>query len=261
MSTYYVGWDVGALYCKKRKLKKGNYSSHDALCILDENGAIISTYDEPISVNTMLEKKSVIAFICNFIIGKSDNFKPRENDKFIIAIDGVFRWPSVLADIYKEELDIKLDIIATVNDAIKNRYLYRLTEMFVKEKIDERNRKIKKGCQTNNPFSVVQNSIGSQSIKVMCFLQIFGFKQRQRIGVWEDDNGNLAIETYPSVVNEKKGDTDCQDAYICASLAKMFSEQEMELFAPPQNLNPEILKTEGWIWFPKEPVKLDLNKI
>ena len=96
----------------------------------------------------------------------------------------------------------------------------------------------------------------------MCFLQIFGFRQSKE-GVWTDDNGNIAIETYPSAVNDKKGKTDLQDAYICAYLAKLFSIQEKEekLFDPRHYLKPEILRAEGWIWFPKKPEKLNLKNI
>ena len=260
MNTYYVGWDVGALYCQDRS------KSHDALCILGEGPEVLWSYDKAIPVSKMLKSSNngIIGFLNNVLEPSTNQSIINKGDKLIIAIDGVFRWPSALEDIFNKELDIG---IATANDAISNRYLYRITEKFVKEKMIERNKKKQDGIfkqgKTNNPFSVVQNSIGSQSIKVMCFLQIFKFQQSQRIGVWEDPNGNLAIETYPSVVNNTKGDTDWQDAYICASLAKMFSKQETkekQLFDPPQNLDPETLREEGWIWFPKEPVEL-LNKI
>lgn len=245
MNTYYVGWDVGALYCQDKS------KSHDALCIIgegpDSDVKVLGSYDNAIPVSKMSgsSNSNVIVFL-NKMFNKQII---SEGDKIIIAIDGVFRWPNALADIFNDK---NIEFATENVEAINDRYLFRETERFVKEKLKWK----------RNPFSVIQNSIGSQSIKVMYFLQVFGFRPSEdEIGVWTDGN-NIAIETYPSACNIQKGQTDLQDAYICACLAKMFDKQKKDgkLFEPPQNYDTKGLRKEGWIWFPKPESTLKLRK-
>ena len=104
-------------------------------------------------------------------------------------------------------------------------------------------------------MSVIQDSIGSQSTKVIYFLRHFQFKQ-ENVGIWETVNGNIAIETYPSVVGEKGNDID--DAKICATLAWRCRHDKSSLYQPDEatdNFDLETIKKikkEGWIWFPKK---------
>ena len=121
--------------------------------------------------------------------------------------------------------------------SIQNSLLFRYTERFVSDK-------------ERKPLSVIQDSIGSQSTKVIYFLRHFQFKQ-ENVGIWETMNRNIAIETYPSVVGEKGNDID--DAEICANLAWKFRHDKSRLYQPDnETKHLETIKIEGWIWFPQK---------
>ncbi len=232
MSTYYVGWDVGALYCKAQS------KSHDALCVLDENEKVIVRNESPIIVPSLPD--SIYDFCC---------IKQLNTNRLIIAIDGVFRWPEAMHKIDYDKINFET---LTSTSAIENAYLFRETERFVKTKL-----KMKK-----NPFSVVQDSIGSQSIKVIAFLNKYNFTSSQKEpGIWKDGFNNIAIETYPSVVNNCKGKSDLQDAYICAKLAKMFDKDKSNLYVPSECPKAVESIDEGWIWFPKQRLNLEQTDI
>lgn len=231
MATYYVGWDVGAWYCDK------NAHSRDAIVVLDENKVIVASRRRV--VRRELTKNNIHEFLNEFL---KDSFYPHNRqfnakDNFVFAIDAVFSFPYGVTELLAGKNYI-LDAEAwDEGKSIQNSLLFRYTERFVSDK-------------ERKPLSVIQDSIGSQSTKVIYFLRHFQFEQ-ENVGIWETVNGNIAIETYPSVVGEKGNDID--DAKICANLAWRFRHDKSSLYQPDnETKHLETIKKEGWIWFPKK---------
>jgi hypothetical protein len=159
---------------------------------------------------------------------------------------------------------------ATHNKDLDNPLLYRKTEQVLKA-----------------GFSVVAQSIGSQSTKGIAFLKALGAAQ-QKWGVWTKDHITL-IETYPKAcllsdgfvawiatldlrqdvhvrkkpIKKKKGQEvsteeakgeliiqdDTFDAAVCACLARAFADKSIPLVHPPVTGSKEE-KQEGWIFYP-----------
>ena len=227
MATYYVGWDVGAWYCDK------NAHSRDAIVVLNENKNIVASWRGV--VRRELKKNNIHEFLNEFFCSPNRQFYAKDN--FVFAIDAVFSFPYGVTELLAGKNYI-LDAEAwDEGKSIQNSLLFRYTERFVSDK-------------ERKPLSVIQDSIGSQSTKVIYFLRHFQFKQ-ENVGIWETMNGNIAIETYPSVVGEKGNDID--DAEICANLAWQFRHDKSSLYQPDnETKHLETIKKEGWIWFPQK---------
>ncbi|MDD2479480.1 MAG: hypothetical protein PHS31_06280 [Victivallaceae bacterium] len=234
MRMYYVGWDVGAWHCDN------NSNSRDAIAVLNEDNGF--KFEKRSCVREQLNTESVACFLNKYF----DSTEFKESDSFYFAIDAPFGWSLAFQKLLRGEKVSFFDFTNTrARDkgekkakkmAIDNPFLFRDTEQFVEGKIKK-------------PLSAVQDSIGSQSTKAMFFLQKFGFIQ-SKPGVWKKENCT-AIETYPSVVADKKGIDDIADAKICARLAKLFATSPDELYHPDKN----YIESEGWIWSPKKPLK------
>lgn len=222
MATYFVGWDVGAWYCDK------NSNSRDAICVYDQNGHEVCTRRQV--VRTELQESSVSDFLNAFF--RLDKFF-HETDYFYFAIDAVFAFPLGLQKLQKGNEFLLSPEAWEIGNSIENNLLFRYTEKFVAE-------------QMKRPLSVIQDSIGSQSTKIMYFLQRFLFKP-ENTGVWSCVNAK-AIETYPSILGQKG--TDEEDAKLCAMLAKRFVDMRNDLVQPPAEFE-EVIEKEGWIWFPQ----------
>ena len=227
MAIYYVGWDVGAWNCDK------NAHSRDAIVVLNENKNIVASRRGV--VRRELKKNNIHEFLNEFFCSPNRQFYAKDN--FIFAIDAVFSFPYGVTELLAGKKYI-LDAEAwNEGKSIQNSLLFRYTERFVSDK-------------ERKPLSVIQDSIGSQSTKVIYFLRHFQFKQ-ENVGIWETMNRNIAIETYPSVVGEKGNDID--DAEICANLAWKFRHDKSRLYQPDnETKHLETIKIEGWIWFPQK---------
>jgi hypothetical protein len=104
-------------------------------------------------------------------------------------------------------------------------------------------------------MSAVQDSIGSQASKGMHVIARFA-PRIVECGVWSGGKGRLtAIETYPTpcrgsaLVLERLdghlyGDSDRDDAEVCAIIASIFATDRGRLQCP----GPEVPEREGWIW-------------
>lgn len=229
MAIYYVGWDVGAWYCDK------NSRSRDAIYVLDENKEEVASRRQVIR-RELNDCNSIHEFL-NKILGLSTNRQFNAADQFVFAIDAVFSFPYGVTELLAGENYILEADAWGEGKSIQNSLLFRYTERFVAGKI-------------RKPLSVIQDSIGSQSTKAMYFLRHFQFKQ-ENVGIWETTNGNIAIETYPSIVGEKGKDLD--DARICANLAWQFMHDKNSLYQPDNETEHlKTIKKEGWIWFPQK---------
>ncbi len=237
MSTYYVGWDVGAWHCDN------NRKSQDALFISNELRKHLCIRDQL--------KEATIEDFLNKCLGATDF---TNEDSFYFAIDAVFSWPEAVLNLLNK---------AKANEAIPekfstNPFLFRYTEQVISAKLNKQ------------PQSVVQNQIGSQSTKIIFFLQKFNFQreERENIGVWKIPNREIyAIETYPALLDNQDNNTlpnqDLKDAQKCQILAKMFKTTRCKLMSPIEyiqgntttkegDLFKKRVYSEGWIWLPKD---------
>lgn len=275
MSTYYVGWDVGAWNCSGGK----NPQSHDAIAVFDKDFNFVSCGLGNIKAS-LLNSTNFADFLSKFaVLDKEKNKLPiafyKQNDRFIIAIDAVLGWPKNFLrlitepDILREELEALFPNGASIG----NKFLFRQTEREV--------------GTTKMPLSAVKDQIGSQSTKAIFLLKYLGFS-KEGCSAWKDKDGNIAIETYPGAVlvtfNRKipnelnciqedlseyrlsystKGlkkdllfsfevshdgktaeaiDIDLQDAIVCSWIAKTY-KKEMDTSIEPY-------ASEGRIWLP-----------
>ena len=236
MSTYYVGWDVGAWHCEK------NTSIKDCFCLLDEKGCAIFPYNRFCVSNAILNQDSFLNFI-----GTIFSHKFSTSDKFVIGIDAVFCWPKSFVSLInaKEPKDITYKPTGW-KKAINNEILFRKTEYIIAHK--------------HKPLSAVQGQIGSQSTKVIYFLKKYGFKsQKSSPGVWKTGNAT-AVETYPAILDS--GDhSDVIDAVLCAKLAYVFRIMPKLLISPVTIEEKKAAMEEGWIWVPKQPIEPYFPKV
>lgn len=205
MATYCVGWDVGAWHCDK------NTKSKDCIYVIDSAGKKIFEPKRQ-CVRNQLKTNTICEFLNTYFNEK--RFTPE--DTIIFAIDAVFRWPNGLQKLFCDVLPDFPDN----NKAIENVMLYRYTE--------------KKVSKNHMALSAVQHMIGSQSTKIMYFLQKYEFKQGNELGVWKTNAGKIkAIETYPALLAEKNTKrTDIEDAKRCATLAMQYECKRNELCCP-----------------------------
>ncbi len=229
MSIYYVGWDVGAWHCDS------NSKSKDALFISDK-------LYKRLCIRDQLKNETVEGFLNECL----DKNCFGNEDAFYFAIDAVFSWPEAFLNLLNK---------STTEEAIPakfsiNPFLFRYTEQEISGKLNKQ------------PQSVVQNQIGSQSTKIIFFLQKYNF-QREKVGVWKIPNRKIyAIETYPALLSLSEGNNelvrsnqDLIDAQKCQHLAQMFATNQGSLMSPSDYCNAhellERIRDEGWIWLPK----------
>ena len=237
MSTYYVGWDVGAWHCEK------NTKSKDCFCLLDENGCAILPYNRSCVSDEILQKECFLDFIRTIF--------PRQTfskcDEFIIGIDAVFCWPKNFVSLINAKGPKDITYKPTGwEGAINNEILFRKTEYIIAHK--------------HKPLSAVQGQIGSQSTKVIYFLKKYGFKvDSSSPGVWKSGKA-IAIETYPAILDSGDHD-DVTDAKLCAKLARVFHVMPAKLISPETEEEKEAAKEEGWIWVPRQPIEQYFPKV
>lgn len=243
MSTYYVGWDVGAWHCDK------NSDSKDCLCLLKEGNNGLEFVTKRFCVREHFIQTSLLEFL-NFIFQEiknedNENIILGEDDRIILAIDAVFCWPKMFVDLIRGSDLVYNDFIID-SGAINNKILYRNTEQII--------------AKRHKPISVVQGQIGSQSTKIMYFLKRYGFMIKEP-GIWQTSNGKItAIETYPAVLDGKAKHDDETDAKLCATLAFVFAEDlktkkaNKRLLNWPTERQIDSASNEGWIWVPNKSI-------
>ena len=169
MSTYYVGWDVGAWHCDH------NRKSQDALFISDK-------LNKQLCIRDQFNKETIEDFL-NECLDNTSKFT--DEDSFYFAIDAVFSWPKAVLDLLNEAIAKE----AIPEKFSTNPFLFRYTEQ-------EISRKLKK-----QPQSVVQNQIGSQSTKIIFFLKRYNFQREsfENLGVWKIPNKKNADLKKPAI--------------------------------------------------------------
>lgn len=255
MKKYYIGWDVGAWHCKK------DSKSKDAFAIIDENRNLIGNLWE---TNGGTDLKSIIHETVDkdkykrtsFFIKKifslcGEEEKYDEDDFFCIAIDTPLGWTSSFRELLTMwssntfDKDLQLGDMDSKNN---NPLLTRKTEK-----------------RFDNPLSVIQDQIGSQSTKAMYLLSLLK-PHKINTGVWKTKYPNLTIiETYPApcmrslaFIQHMKdikpepptiSSPDKFDALVCANLAWCFENppHNNSIDSPPAEIDP----AEGWIFAPE----------
>ena len=188
MNTYYVGWDVGAWKCKKQKYAP---SSQDCITILDSNerllfawmGNIQSPLGSPNALlASLMNDKDNICYLSDNNEFMNNKAVSNESMQFIIAIDAVLGMPRHALLLFN--LDGKHEKIC-YNDC--NDLIFRKTE--------------KRSVFTRQPFSILQDSLGSQATKALTFLRHWKFKWDAVKFIWKKGE-HIAFETYPSAARE-----------------------------------------------------------
>lgn len=246
MTTFSIGWDVGAWISKKG----------DALWILD---AELNTYGKPQHGNwgADIQKAGTAGEFLGSCFKRCETDLPTDTSAVTLAIDAPLAFPAGFVRLLAGECAKQ----EPLGKAIDNPYLFRKTEVFAAM------------ARKRNPLSPLQDQIGSQATKIAHVLAKFGLKNNGD-GVWQTvGDGGLridVIEAYPAMCKEslngpvlpgplkKQFDTitaklapatgDERDALICALIAHLHRHERDKLHAPTQ---AHYLPEEGWIWFPK----------
>lgn len=196
--------------------------------------------------------------------------RPEKTSSLFMALDTPLGWPKGFRKLLQGELPSDWIYQASSKD-LDNPLLYRRTERVL-----------------GSGFSVVAQSIGSQSTKGMALILALGAKHKTW-GVWSIENVSL-IETYPKAcllsnvfvewmssldldhdirewanpikINGEQNEPEFQpervlviqddtfDAAVCCCLARAFASKELPLVNPP-NAEAEEDQDEGWIFFPQ----------
>ena len=243
MSTYYVGWDVGAWKCSD----KGN--SCDAIVwACDENQSL--PLETKYYIGNIVERINNIS-MHNIV---TELLEAQSTDHVYIAIDAALGWPNefmlLLNNKHTQQYtpDIK-------NKCFDNRLLYRDTERDVY---------VKTGYRIL-PKSTVGDRIGGHSTKIISILKK-GDAIPNKEGIWNYTNeagGSITVfETYPTAVKHfisektlegvfifKKDEkrSDYIDAVYCLYIAYEYTKKTLS--APPPQLDASL---EGWIWLPQK---------
>lgn len=265
MGKYYIGWDVGAWHCKEKSKED---KSQDAIAILDEGRNLIkgiwegNLKDHILKAVKEVEPKNRVEYFLTTLFGEKITDKKigfYSENEFFIAIDTPLGWTKAFRELLIMWSDNKNDHVLNLGEMgskNNNPLLTRQTE----ERFD-------------NPLSVIQDQIGSQSTKAMYLLSSFK-PNRISTGVWKTTSPNLTIiETYPApcmrsldFIEHMKGikpdeiqisSSDKFDALVCANLAWCFKNLPPEssptensncvqFDSPPEELDP----AEGWIFAP-----------
>jgi hypothetical protein len=247
MTTVFVGWDVGAWYCRGK--------SRDALVALSGTSmANLTVVGTPFWNNL---RASLNAGSTPQLLLQALALQHPHAD-FVVAIDTPLGWPVEFFDLVAGRLPFST-VPAT---AINNRLLHRETELRLNT------------LGFKKPLSSVTDMIGSQSTKGIFFLRKTSLRAVSE-GVWKGSDCT-AIETYPAPVKtsrslgalfgplfgqppissflapRKNATSDVEDALWCALVAAAWSLQPT-LLVPPPSPSPRVM-TEGWIWCPDDIV-------
>lgn len=233
-ANYFIGWDVGGWNCEKNK------DSRDAIVVIDENKQVVGRPWRGNLRGTIAACKTATEWVQGvFALCRAD--APQVNSVVTVAIDTPLGFPADFLGLVQRGQWAEPD-----RDSGNNGYLYRRTERLLHAK-------------GKTPLSAIKDMIGSQATKGMHAVAKFA-PRRRGCGVWWDGGGFIAIETYPgacretSVIKEQLGGLptlqpqDCQDALVCALIARLFSRSP-EILQPPTD---DVIQSEGWIWLPRE---------
>ena len=249
----FVGWDVGAWHCTKRR-------SQDALVVLSQDGVIGRPWWGNLKHQFDWESHSTfreqIARLCECPAIKSDHLE------VVLAIDATLGFSENFLNLVNIDPQFPTGKLPKVGDKFRqNHYLFRKTERWL----------AKEGLK---PLSAINDQIGSQATKALHVLRHYGFTTT-RPGEWDQSHERIiAIETYPRACESstkarelmkyfEKGlltreiapkspiqKKDEIDALWCAIIAKIFHYRKEDL-VPPRG-DEEISTREGWIWVPKD---------
>ena len=234
-SSLSVGWDVGGWNCDK------NSKSRDAIVILDDNLTIVGKPWRG-SLRECINTASTTGDWLKALLAKCKSELPNQPLQVTMAIDTPLGFSEEFVALITGHGCVEPD-----ETSGKNRYLFRQTERYLFER----------GLK---PLSAIKDMIGSQATKGMHALAKFA-PQIESCGVWTDDHGFRAIETYPTACRKVKvvkallkghkalGHDDKDDALLCAVVAHLFASQRDALQGP----NDNVPHSEGWIWVTKEP--------
>ena len=254
MATYYVGWDVGAWKCSKKR------NSRDAIVWAKDDEPIVRAKDDV--------KKTVSGFTGNIldnndsgdvtirgILEKITGKSVEEDDNVFIAIDAALGWPQEFINLFTGSSADSADYMPKITDiSFYNNFLFRETERRVYE-------------QTKHkvlPKSTVGDRIGGHSTKILSLLRKDS-AERKKNGTWTIGKQITILETYPTAVRAllgsaetvgntfeyedeaSKTDSDYMDAVYCMYIAYLYSTNPSALDCPQKN----ICSQEGWIFLPK----------
>jgi len=219
----YIGWDVGAWNCDN------NRSSRDGVVILNENEDLVGKYRGNLKeiinqAETYQDFLNLLFQLCSLSYN---------NEYVTMAVDAPLGFSEAFVKLITEYLSFG-NSIESFQD---NPYLFRETERFL----------YAKGYK---PLSAINHMIGSQSTKAIHFISKFNCSI-ETPGIWKSSDKRFTIiETYPAANNIESPfelysqHKDIKDAYICASIAKIFDMDRTKLFKPEQG----VKEREGWIW-------------
>lgn len=245
--SFSVGWDVGA------------WRTHegDALWILDSAGNTLGRWHgnllPQISAGTSPDEFVHALFDC------CEATSPALDSFVTLAIDAPLAFPNGIMELLNGKTKSESEDDERAN--IDNPYLFRRTEAFT----------VLHRTPKRNPFSAIQDMIGSQFTKVLHVLNKFALKHDGK-GVWRTSGSRVrVIEAYPAmskttlndvglvepvksvfesqIVNHTPATDDERDALICAIVAHLHAHAP-EMLHPPEG--EYFNADEGWIWFPKK---------
>lgn len=246
-----IGWDVGAWHCDSGK-------SRDALVALSADPGAARLIGRPWRGNLRSHLRGRSSRVRARILSLLELPTSRRHE-VAIAIDTPLGFPAAFRRLLQGG---PVEDIAQAS--IENRYTHRETERFVHATTGAR----------NPPLSTVKDMIGSQATKGLHFLSVAGLAETST-GLWENDSGVTAMETYPTPLRRSRlladdfaritGHTDwdvvlrrgtshtadVEDALWCALLARQFVLEPLGLVHP----TPDVPDGEGWIWLPRDVVK------
>jgi len=231
--SFFIGWDVGGWNCDK------NGNSRDAIVILDDTLAIVG---QPWRGNLRecIANATTTSNWLKALFAKCKSRFPARAAAVTMAIDTPLGFSDEFVGLITRRRCVEADDTSGLN-----RYLFRQAERYLFDR----------GLR---PLSAVKDMIGSQATKGMHVLAKFAPKI-ESCGVWTDERGFRAIETYPTACREtpevKKllkrskplGHDDKDDARICALVAYLFATERSKLDDPDDS----VPRSEGWIWVTK----------
>jgi hypothetical protein len=231
-ASFFIGWDVGGWNCDK------NSKSRDAIVILDSSRYLVGTPWRG-NLRRDINSASSTGEWLEALFKRCGANYPGTDARYTMAIDTPLGFSTEFVDLITNNRAVPV-----LGDSETNPYLYRYTERFMFQ-------------SKNPPLSPIKDMIGSQATKGMHVLAKFA-TVNMSCGIWSDGGSFWAIEAYPSACREHPrivdliggrdlGNSDINDAMICAMVAYLF-ENERDLLEPPP---ADVPKDEGWIWVPK----------
>jgi hypothetical protein len=240
-AVYNIGWDVGGWNCDK------NPRSRDAIVILNPKLSIVGAPWRGNLRPFINEAQTTGEWIAG-LFALCGVEEPAGDFEVCLAIDT----PLAFSDDFNSLVTQRTPVAAPLESSQDNPYLYRQTERLL-------------FAHGLRPLSAVKDLIGSQATKGMHVLAKFA-PQTASCGVWTDWSRLTAVEAYPSACKNSAtiaalranyqalGDSDRDDALICALIAFLFHSDRDKLWGPPG----AVPASEGWIWIPRDVIISDL---